>query len=60
VELDQVKKYTSQDFDVKNEVNIDKLYGKDLLDTFDMSQELINDKQVQDLVQKVVAESKMA
>lgn len=60
MELDQVKKYTSQDFDVKNEVNIDKLYGKDLLDTFDMSQELINDKQVQDLVQKVVAESKMA
>jgi hypothetical protein len=58
--MDQVKKYTSQDFDVKNEVNIDKLYGKDLLDTFDMSQELVNDMQVQDMVQKVLSQNKLA
>jgi len=36
VQMDEVKKYTSQDLDLKDEVNYDRLFGKSLPDTFDV------------------------
>lgn len=57
VGMDDVKKYTGSLVDLKDEVAIDRLYGKDIAETFDVQAEVDSDERVAELVKKMLAKT---
>jgi hypothetical protein len=58
VAMDDVRSYTGSLVNLKDEVAIDRMYGSEVADSFDVQQEVESDEKVAELVKKMLAKTK--